>query len=386
MPVPVLLYSFCICTRVANRLLGKGSYGAVSLATDRVSEKKVAIKQMKNIFDEQTDAKRAYREMHILRHLRHPNIIHLLDVISPTIQRKIWASGLVSSSCGVSSGDELDLGQVWRALATPDGSMLSMSDIDEPMSLMTPGSMRQLHLGHLYLVFDFMDTDLSKIIRSNQYMTTGHVQFILYQILLGLKYIHSANVIHRDLKPANILVSCVDCSIKIADFGLSRVVSPEAVAREQAMTPGMESHTSQLSPFNKTRGDERRDPHADIDIDSEWQMEEVEVLENGEEKRQPEPSPPLPSPLPNFNSIFNDPRSQMQHREQSERHITFADDTQGGGLPAPAPAGAGAVPGVVAGGSHMPARPVEALKRALTRHVITRWYRAPEGERLCSTG
>ena len=49
-------------------------------------------------------------------------------------------------------------------------------------------------------VFDFMDTDLSKIIRSNQYMTTGHIQFILYQILLAIKYMHSANVIHRDLK------------------------------------------------------------------------------------------------------------------------------------------------------------------------------------------
>ena len=45
-----------------------------------------------------------------------------------------------------------------------------------------------------------MDTDLSKIIRSNQYMTTGHIQFILYQILLAIKYMHSANVIHRDLK------------------------------------------------------------------------------------------------------------------------------------------------------------------------------------------
>ena len=192
-----------------EKLLGKGSYGAVCLATDRLQDSantKVAIKQMKNIFDEQTDAKRAYREMHILRHLRHPNIIHLLDVISPTIVRKIWASGLVSSQGGkISSGDELDIVQVWRALATPDGSLNSLSG-SETDSGLTPGNMRQLHLGHLYLVFDFMDTDLSKIIRSNQYMTTGHVQFILYQILLGLKYMHSANVIHRDLKPANILV------------------------------------------------------------------------------------------------------------------------------------------------------------------------------------
>ena len=54
-----------------------------------------------------------------------------------------------------------------------------------------------LILGHLYLVFEFMDTDLSRIIRSDQFMTKGHVQYILYQLLLGVKYMHSANVIHR---------------------------------------------------------------------------------------------------------------------------------------------------------------------------------------------
>lgn len=88
------------------------------------------------------------------------------------------------------------------------GSYGSSSEIDDPFCSSgtgnlvqgvrhTPEEMRQLHLGHLYLVFDFVDTDLSKIIRSNQYMTKGHVQFILYQLLLGLKYMHSANVIHR---------------------------------------------------------------------------------------------------------------------------------------------------------------------------------------------
>lgn len=53
------------------------------------NEKKVAVKRMTNIFDDRTDAKRAYREMHILRHLKHPNIIKLLDVLSPTIQHKM---------------------------------------------------------------------------------------------------------------------------------------------------------------------------------------------------------------------------------------------------------------------------------------------------------
>jgi serine/threonine protein kinase len=43
----------------------------------------------------------------------------------------------------------------------------------------------------------------------------------MYNLLCGIKYLHSANIIHRDLKPANILID-VDCQIWIADFGLAR--------------------------------------------------------------------------------------------------------------------------------------------------------------------
>lgn len=45
------------------------------------------------------------------------------------------------------------------------------------------------------------------------------------QVLRGLKYLHSANVLHRDLKPGNLLVNATTCQLKICDFGLARTSS-----------------------------------------------------------------------------------------------------------------------------------------------------------------
>jgi serine/threonine protein kinase len=44
-----------------------------------------------------------------------------------------------------------------------------------------------------------MDTDLTQIIKSDQPLTEEHYKFFLYQLLRGLKYIHSAQIVHRDL-------------------------------------------------------------------------------------------------------------------------------------------------------------------------------------------
>lgn len=152
------------------RVLGKGSYGQVAEAYDTVCQKKVAIKKIINVFDQEIDCKRLYREIYILRRLSHPQVINLLDVIPP-----------------------------------------------EKYETFTD----------LYLVFEFVDTDLHKLIMSPQYLTIRHIQVFLYQLLCGLKYIHSANVIHRDMKPANILLN-EDCTLMICDFGLSRVMEPNA--------------------------------------------------------------------------------------------------------------------------------------------------------------
>ena len=163
-----------------ERMLGRGSYGEVAQAIDLQrsggtvtgdqpdasattggnAQYYVAIKRIQSPFDQEVDAVRLFRELHILRRLRgHDCIIQLLDVVQPP-------------------SDDLD-------------------DFHD-----------------LYLVFEYVDTDLYKLIMSPQYLTTEHIQTFLYQMLAGLKYIHSANCIHRDLKPANILLN-EDCSLKV---------------------------------------------------------------------------------------------------------------------------------------------------------------------------
>ena len=75
----------------------------------------------------------------------------------------------------------------------------------------------------VYVLYELMDTDLHHIIRSKQPLTDEHAQFFVYQLLRGLKFIHSGGVLHRDLKPSNLLVNA-SCDLKIADFGLARAV------------------------------------------------------------------------------------------------------------------------------------------------------------------
>ncbi len=77
----------------------------------------------------------------------------------------------------------------------------------------------------IFVVSDLMETDLGAILKSQQEISDDHIQFFLYQILRGLKFIHSAGILHRDLKPRNLLVNS-NCDLKICDFGLARADIP----------------------------------------------------------------------------------------------------------------------------------------------------------------
>ncbi|KAL8307705.1 hypothetical protein RB593_006191 [Gaeumannomyces tritici] len=142
-----------------------------SAAVNNQTSEGVAIKKVTNVFSKKILAKRALREIKLLQHFRgHRNITCLYDMDIPR----------------------------------PD------------------------NFNETYLYEELMECDLAAIIRSGQPLTDAHFQSFIYQILCGLKYIHSANVLHRDLKPGNLLVNA-DCELKICDFGLARgfSVDPE---------------------------------------------------------------------------------------------------------------------------------------------------------------
>jgi p38 MAP kinase len=82
-----------------------------------------------------------------------------------------------------------------------------------------------LPLEDIYFVTELLGTDLHRLLTSRP-LEKQFIQYFLYQILRGLKYVHSAGVVHHDLKPGNILVN-ENCDLKICDFGLARIQDPQ---------------------------------------------------------------------------------------------------------------------------------------------------------------
>jgi serine/threonine protein kinase len=86
----------------------------------------------------------------------------------------------------------------------------------------------QSHLDHfdsIFLIMDFVPLDLHKLFQNKDVkFSDDHVATIMYNLLCGINFVHSAGVMHRDLKPDNILITG-DCGVKICDFGLSRTIS-----------------------------------------------------------------------------------------------------------------------------------------------------------------
>jgi len=147
-----------------KKRLGKGAYGIVWKAIDKKSGETVALKKIFDAFQNATDAQRTFREIMFLQELRdHENIVRLDNVLKAENDRDI------------------------------------------------------------YLVFEYMETDLHAVIRAN-ILKDIHKQYILYQLFKALHYMHSGNVLHRDMKPSNLLLNS-ECFLKVADFGLARSIA-----------------------------------------------------------------------------------------------------------------------------------------------------------------
>lgn len=158
-----------------NKVLqvGKGMYGDVFVGEHRDTGCRVAVKRLKSsdMRDDHFD-KVALREVKILRALDHPNVISLVEVAT----------------------DEPD------------------KDGKRPV----------------FMVMPCMRHDLRGLLRSehSKWWPQSMVKGLCWQLLCGVEYCHGCNVIHRDLKPENILVDA-DGTLKIADFGMAKVWTPE---------------------------------------------------------------------------------------------------------------------------------------------------------------
>ncbi len=96
---------------------------------------------------------------------------------------------------------------------------LQHSNIVGLVDVVEPESYDQF--GDVYFVTELMEADLRDILDSDQELSEEHIQYFMFQLLMGVNCMHSANVLHRDLKPENILVNA-DCELKLCDFGLAR--------------------------------------------------------------------------------------------------------------------------------------------------------------------
>jgi serine/threonine protein kinase len=91
--------------------------------------------------------------------------------------------------------------------------------------LIEPRSYEPRDFDTLYIVLEYAESDMRKLIKSQKFLNIDQVKKITYELFCAVKYMHSASVLHRDLKPGNILLSEDLSEVKICDFGLARSIS-----------------------------------------------------------------------------------------------------------------------------------------------------------------
>ncbi|MDP2438364.1 MAG: protein kinase [archaeon] len=155
--------------------LGKGEFSTVILGIDKQTGEKVAIKQIQK---NDMDTSRLETEVMILKAVQHPNIIELKGFFD--------------------TDDMLYL----------------------VMELVTGGEL------------------FSRIVELGSY-TEEMASQVVHKLLDAVAYLHSQNIAHRDLKPTNLLLKSADndCDVKIADFGLSKILGENVFMQTACGTP-----------------------------------------------------------------------------------------------------------------------------------------------------
>ncbi|KAH9718099.1 protein kinase domain-containing protein [Citrus sinensis] len=145
-------------------VIREGIYGAVHRAHDSLTGDTVVVKKIPIMNPSEGVPSSVIREVSLLKELKHENIVRLLNVQS--------------------SVDSIDL------------------------------------------VFENLDFDLLHFMKTEPTVTKNPLKIkkYLHQILHGVAYCHSQEILHRDLKPANFLIDRSKDIVKIADFGLARPI------------------------------------------------------------------------------------------------------------------------------------------------------------------
>lgn len=152
-------------------IVGEGTFGQVYKAKDQEKGTYVALKRVRLENERDGFPITAVREIKILRQLNHKNIVNLIEIVT-------------------------------------DKTNALEFRIDK---------------GSFYLVFEYMDHDLSGLLlREEVTFTESNIAHIMHQLLEGLTYCHRNDFLHRDIKCSNILVNN-DGQVKLADFGLARL-------------------------------------------------------------------------------------------------------------------------------------------------------------------
>jgi mitogen-activated protein kinase 15 len=181
---------------LAHRFPGRQAYGIVWKAIDKKTRETVALKKIFDAFQNATDAQRTFREIFFLQKVR-------------------WRP-----PCGACCRPRFPCAH--RFAPTPPPS-IQLGDHENIVKLLNV--LKADNDKDIYLVFEFMETDLHAVIRAN-ILEDIHKQYIMYQLFKSIKYMHSGQVLHRDIKPSNLLLNS-DCLMKLADFGLARSLTSD---------------------------------------------------------------------------------------------------------------------------------------------------------------